>query len=235
MGKKEAFKFLSRLEEHLRTQLDEWSAVHRRVLSISDAAKNDPEQSHKRGPEQAFLNHYGLPEIHNFLKQQPYMDSSIARNALLSENVKGMGEYASASPSRSEDHPFTKKLGIRANKIYQKWLGNEPGKELAQSCPDIAISNPHKVLFEGKYFFGNKSIETASRELVEDLYQAFFYLGMPSVPSKGAKPSWDYDYACLLAFDASTQGTLLEAWKALPSHVRKGFWGGANIYVMILR
>ena len=163
------------------------------------------------------------------------MDSSIARKVLLSENAKGMSEYASASPSRSEDHPFTKKLGIRSNKIYQKWLGNEPGKELAQSCPDIAISNPHKVLFEGKYFSGKKTIETASRELVEDLYQAFFYLGMPSVPSKGAKPAWDYDYACLLAFDASEHGTLRDAWKALPTHVREGFWNGANIYVMILR
>jgi hypothetical protein len=41
--------------------------------------------------------------------------------------------------------------------------------------------------------------------------------------------------ACLFAFDATPEGHFLNAWSSLDSKVRKGFWEGANIYVMILR
>jgi hypothetical protein len=72
--------------------------------------------------------------------------------------------------------------------------------------------------------------------LVSDIYQAFFYRGLPRVDAtKRGHPEWDYDYACLLAYDASPDGTLVAAWEALDSSVRQSFWDGANIYVMILR
>jgi hypothetical protein len=94
---------------------------------------------------------------------------------------------------------------------------------------------PHSIVFEGKYF-ANGSTGDASRELVSDIYQAFFYRGLPRVEaSKRGHPKWDYDYACLLAYDASPNGTLLNAWDALPPSVKRCFWDGANIYVMILR
>jgi hypothetical protein len=47
---------------------------------------------------------------------------------------------------------------------------------------------------------------------------------------------WDYDYACLLAYDASIDGSLQKAWNTINEAVRlEGLWDGANIYVMILR
>jgi len=39
----------------------------------------------------------------------------------------------------------------------------------------------------------------------------------------------------MLAGDASEQGSLLRAWNQIPSKVKRGFWEGANIYVMIAR
>jgi hypothetical protein len=46
---------------------------------------------------------------------------------------------------------------------------------------------------------------------------------------------WGYDYACLMAYDASPTGTLTSAWTALDGRTRRSFWEGANLYVMILR
>jgi hypothetical protein len=55
------------------------------------------------------------------------------------------------------------------------------------------------------------------------------------IPSRKGKPAWDYEFACLLAGDASEEGSLQKAWEAIPKVVKSGFWEGANIYVMIIR
>jgi len=70
---------------------------------------------------------------------------------------------------------------------------------------------------------------------VTSTYEAFFYRGLLYVPPKKLGPAWDYEYSCLLAYDGSDDGNLHAAWSELPDHVRKGFWDGANICVMILR
>jgi hypothetical protein len=107
---------------------------------------------------------------------------------------------------------------------------------LAQSCPDFSLRDPfpHSILFEGKYF-PRGSLEFAQRELVTDIYQAFFYRGLPRLAATKKRPEWNYDYACLMAYDASPKGTLAAAWTALDLQTRRGFWEGANVYVMILR
>jgi hypothetical protein len=48
-------------------------------------------------------------------------------------------------------------------------------------------------------------------------------------------PERKYDYACLMANDASPEGTLSSAWTELHPQTRRSFWEGANVYVMILR
>jgi hypothetical protein len=37
-----------------------------------------------------------------------------------------------------------------------------------------------------------------------------------------------------MAYDASPRGTLKAAWEGLPGKVKRSFWEGANIYVIIL-
>jgi hypothetical protein len=70
---------------------------------------------------------------------------------------------------------------------------------------------------------------------VTSIYQAFFYRGLPYDGSRKRGPAWHYDFACMLAGDVSEEGRLQRAWEALPKEVKKGFWEGANIYVMIAR
>ena len=117
----------------------------------------------------------------------------------------------------------------------RRWKG-EPNKQTSQSAPDLALRNlfPFNIVFEIKYF-ADGGLGKAATELVTDLYQAFFYRALPYVKATESKPSWDYEYACLLAYDASPGGTLRQSWESLPPKVKSGFWNGANVYAMILR
>ena len=89
---------------------------------------------------------------------------------------------------------------------------------LSSKAAPTSLREPcrHKIVFEGKYF-SNGSLTYAQKELVGDIYQAFFYRGLPFVPqTRRGRAKWDYDYSCLLAYDASPMGTLKAAWEAFP-------------------
>jgi hypothetical protein len=90
-----------------------------------------------------------------------------------------------------------------------------------------------------KYFEAGSAAK-AKTELVACTYQAFYYRALPYVPPKKASsqkysPAWNYDFACLLLCDASKDGSMKAVWNTLTPEVRRGFWDGANVYVMILR
>ena len=158
-----------------------------------------------------------------------------ARSALLSESYKHHPDTASGSPASKERHPFTKTIGEGLDSIVTRWWTEDGGSSVLQSCPDLALRPPcrFKVVFEGKYF-RKGSPKAAKADLVRNIYQCFFYLGLPRVPTDGHHSSWDYDYACLLAYDSSEEGNLRNAWKQIKEEVRTGLWNGANIYVMVL-
>lgn len=71
--------------------------------------------------------------------------------------------------------------------------------------------------------------------MVTGIYQAFFYRGLPRIDEKPPRPSWDYDYGCLLICDVSQKGEVGLAWKGLPRVVKNACWDGASIYVMVVR
>ena len=121
---------------------------------------------------------------------------------------------------------------MKPREIIELWKRKGPGYS---SCPDMALRSPcpHKVVIEGKYF-PKGSLQAAETELVTNIYQAFFYRSLPTVPETSKHAAWDYDYACLLACDATEEGALLKAWTSLDKRVRKSCWEGANTYVMIL-
>ena len=82
---------------------------------------------------------------------------------------------------------------------------------MTRSRPDLALRDPapHRIVFEAKYFRkGGRS--TAEKELATGIYQAF---GLPKVEEKSPRPTWDYDYACLLICDGSENGDVAQAWK----------------------
>jgi len=236
-AKTEAYQFLRDLGTTILDAAPDASSMRSDIRQIVAAAKADPQGKHLRTPESAFLNRYVLPVLHEHLQSAGGLTRAQARDALLNEYYRGMPQVSYRSPVRAKKHPFGKLLGSSADTVYRSWTNKDKNYGLTQSCPDFALGSPftHSIVFEGKYF-ASGSADYASRQLVTDLYQAVFYRGLPQVEaSKRGHPKWDYDYACLLAYDASANGTLLTAWDTLPLSVRRSFWDGANIYVMILR
>jgi hypothetical protein len=236
-AKDEAHKFLSHFEDLLARRLPAAPEMESWIRHIVRETKGEHARRHLHSPEAAFLNEHVLPVLAATIRLDPSCPTDAgAKRALLNECYPSMPQISSHTPARTALHPFTKLLGASAQEIYARWSDADNTSPLVQSFPDFALREPfrHKIVFEGKYFASGSS-QYAQRELVANVYQAFFYRGLPYVPetAKG-RAAWDYDYACLLAYDASPAGTLKQAWEALPTRVKHGFWTGANIYVMIL-
>lgn len=234
-AKHDARGFLDGLADAIAREAPRGTAMERTIRTIAKAAQIDPKEKHRRLPEAAFLNTFVLPVLKNEVMAFAGLDAAAAQAAILNEYHRSMPGSAAGSPIRATRHPFKKVLGVSAESIYRGWLDPREGFGLTQSAPDFSLKAPfpHRILFEGKYF-SKGSREVAQRELVRDIYQAFFYRGLPKTAQTKRHPEWDYDYACLLAFDASPSGALKKAWEALDSLVRKSFWEGAHLYVMIL-
>jgi len=230
--KSQAYKFLSELEAALERALPPPNDLRAEIRAIVTSAKKGDANAHLRWPEGAFLGGYVVPTIHATLKSRG-LSASEARQALLSESFRRMSDMCSGTPARKDPHPFDKVLAPSTHQIAQKWRTTSP---LKQSCPDLALRAPcdFTVVFEGKYF-EQGGLQRAETELVTNLYQAFFYRALPKIPGTDARPAWEYDFACLLACDASLKGSLKSAWSSLDPSARRGFWDGANVYVMILR
>jgi hypothetical protein len=224
------------LEKVLNDRLLAPDAMRKEVREIVKQAKENDTWKHKRQPEDAFLYHFAFPIIFEHMQTVDGIDQQCAKQTLLSEYYRNMKEWCSGTPARKQRHPFNKVIGARPAEIMAQWKGEFPGASLKQSCPDFAFREPFsfKTVFEGKYFEkgGHSKAET---ELVNSIYQAFFYRALPFIPGTAKMPAWDYEFSCLFVYDASPDGTLQAAWKNLRKEVRSGFWEGANVYVMILR
>jgi hypothetical protein len=235
-SKDQALEFLKELEQALDKKLPGPTDMESWVRRTAAAAKIDDNQTHLRLPEAAFLNGKVLPILFDMLVTSRGLSPDRARRALLNESYRRMPEFACQSPIRWVRHPFRKILGSSTSDIYQGWANPENGRALTQSCPDFSLRDPfpHSILFEGKYF-PRGSPEFAQRQLVALIYQAFFYRGLPRLAATKKHPEWSYDYACLLAYDASPAATLSSAWEGLDARTQRSFWEGANVYVMVLR
>ena len=222
--KNEAYQFLKKLEGELNSTLPSPADLQASIRTTPGI------------PEDAFLSGHVIPKLFDSMAKYNGMDATKARQALLSEYTTLRKEkICSDTPARRQKHPFAKIMGASPATIMRQWTSGRDNA-LTQSCPDFATRDPFpfKIVFEGKYFRkGGANI--ATRELVSSIYQAFFYRGLPYDGSKKNGPVWDYEFACMLAGDASEEGSLQRAWEALPSKVKRGFWEGANIYVMIVR
>ena len=234
--KDSALSFLGSLEEHLNKCLPSAAEMVRIITAIVHESKESGLARHTNFAEAAFLNWFIAPSLHQFLVQHHGLNKEEARRALLSESFRGLPEYGSGTPARPHLHPFSKVIAATPQAIMKQW--KEPGRRsLVRSCPDFALRAPsrHKVVFEGKYF-ADGGIAAAETALAAGIYQAFFYRALPPITETSKHRSWDYDYACFLAFDATENGSLQKAWNSVSNEVKiTGFWEGANIYVMILR
>jgi hypothetical protein len=221
-NRKLAWEFLKKLEEYLDNNIN-----HSDVRQSVRASK---------GPnyESDFINAFLLPKISEYLKLNLTPEKAV--EAFLTESVDARGDgIASGSPASADKHLFTKVLGVPPKTLVDSWWGTGEKKPLSQSCPDWAFRSPceHTVVFECK-LFRKGGMGAAKTELVKSIYQCFYYRGQPRVPASGRHPGWAYDYACLLAYDASESGSLVEAWKCVDPEVEKECWNASNIFVMVL-
>jgi hypothetical protein len=231
-SKQDALSFLHELEDLLNAKLPPSTIMKKAVRDIVASSRNKTLPKHLRSPEAAFLRRYVIPNVFEFLQARS-MQKEDARKALLAEGFlnSDLKQYCSGSPARAERHPFSKLINSTSTEIVRKWRGKSP---LTGPCPDLALRSPFKIVFEGKYF-EQGSPDKAGRDLVTNIYQAFFYRALPYVEAKANGIAWDYDFACLLAYDASRNATLYNAWHSLLQQTKDAFWNGANVFVMILR
>ena len=125
--------------------------------------------------------------------------------------------------------------------VSRRWWDKTAKRScVSQSCPDLALRSPHKIVFEAKYF-NDGGVEAAKTALVTGIYQSFYYLGLPSVAEDKHHAAWDYDFSCFLIYDGSENASVLSAWSDvgggvdIRKDVKDGCWNGANIFVMVLR
>jgi hypothetical protein len=236
-SKANAKQFLKRLAQFLNAGLLPPAEMAQRVETTVKQAKASSDQRHLAFPEAALVNEHVIPLIGRFLRDefrnQGGLANEQARLALLSESSEGLPRLTSGSPSRSAKHPFSKVIGIKPKQLFEQWKRT---KGLTRSCPDLALRDPapHRVVFEAKYF-RQGSVPAAESALVQGMYEAFFYGGLPTRMEKPPRASWNYDYGCLLIYDGSSGRSVIEAWGSLGRQVRTACWDGANIYVMVLR
>jgi len=161
-------------------------------------------------------------------------DTASAKESLLAESWKSLPDYCSGTPARKLPYPFKKALGSNAKDIVKLWQ-SEKGV-VTSLWPDFAIRNPfpHKIVFEGKYADAGISYESAKEILATNIYQGFFYRGLPKSKGERETANYDYDYACVLMGDGTENGVIKKVWASLNEKVRESFWEGANLYVMIL-
>jgi hypothetical protein len=232
--KEEARQFLDRVQKALAAILPDASELRRAVRAEIASAKKESKK-YVYGPESAFLHTYFIPRFFDLIQTDGQISKSDARHSFLCEGYANISDCASGSPIRTQGHPFTKLLSATAAEVARTWQEKDKNP-LAQACPDFAVRAPfpYNIVFEAKYF-EHGSFEKASRDLVAGIYEAFFYRALPYVPPKKGGPAWDYDFACLIACDASSNGSLSAAWDSFSATVKNGLWEGGNVYVMLVR
>lgn len=221
----------SRLEVLLRqSEVATGRSIAEQVDATCADAQNDERKKHLKAPEAAFLNTWVVQALRDqLLASLP--SSEAAKAALLAESHAAFPDIVGGPAARPAAFPFTKALNAKPRDIYDRWAKPKPGQAaFPTTWPDLAIRQPHKIVFEGKYFQSG-SLEPAERQLVAAIHEALFYLGVPAISAHGR--DWGYDYACLVAYDASRDQTLVRAWSNL-SKLHARFWDDANLHVIVL-
>ena len=232
----QARQFLAGFEERLRGNLrlsereGEGNTIAEQIEQIRAHARDDKKNRHLKAPEAAFLNHWVAPALFEQLRAVG-LNESDAKAALLAESYTALKDIAGGPAARPVAFPFEKKLGVSAGDIYERWSGRSGGQPFTQPYPDLAIRHEsYQIVFEGKYFRSG-SLKYAERQLVAAIHEALFYLGVPEIKARDRE--WGYNYACLVAFDASPDATLLTAWNNLKGTKAK-FWECANLHVVLI-
>jgi hypothetical protein len=226
----EAEHFLSELRKFLTDVIPSRTLVMSKIL---EQASNNKKSQKDIPYENYFLRLFIIQNIFKYLVSYFNGDASKAVAAFACESYSDFKQFASRTPASCLKSPFRKVIGSSTSKIVRKWWDGKGENAVAEADPDLSLRAPYKIVFEAKYF-RKGGIEAAKTSLVASIYQCFFYRDLPRFPGTKTRADWDYDYACLLAYDATEEQSLSKAWNKVRKDVKDNCWDGANIYVMIL-
>jgi hypothetical protein len=225
-------RFFDGLKEHLSKKIPS-QAVTRWIQEKKGSAPKGKDVPY----EGLFIDNFVLPAIPEYLGKvlEDPTDERIREAFLAESELARKQRLTSDSPRSANKHLFTKVFGSNSKGVVKSWWEDSKKGPTSQSCPDWAFRAPcpHTVIFEGK-LFRKGGIEAARVELVNGIYQCFYYRAHPDAPPTKTHPAWQYRYACLFAYDASEKRTLVEAWRTLNERVKEACWGSANIFVIVL-
>lgn len=230
MRREDARNFLEGLKAHLKEKIGTPDEVRRKMQEFVADYKRKKQNAQDAPHEGLFVDNFVLPSIHEYLTAALRLSSADVRKAFLAESDDARKkEMTSGTPAS----PFQKQF-IAANSLVRTWWNSTSKSPVHQSCPDFAfrLPCPYSVVGEVKYFRGGQ-LDAAKTEPVKGVYQGFYYRGLPRVP-ESKHPAWDYEYACLLAYDASENCSLVKAWDKVDARVKSACWNGTNVFVMVL-
>ena len=179
--KAKAREFLDHLKMTMLDRLPAWQEIKLEIPNIVTEARMREDWKHKRTTEDAFLYHYAVPIISQYISVDLDFGKAAARESLLSEFFRNMSDLASGSPARAIRYgiPFEKVFSSPRD-VMKRWRGEMRQAKFQQPCPDFALRTPfpHKIVFEGKYF-SKGGVTAGETHLVKTTYQAFFYGAQP--------------------------------------------------------
>jgi hypothetical protein len=214
--KSQAYEYLLDLQTKLNSSLPGPAAMIERIPQILDEWEAQPKAPMKFA-ENAFLYDCALPLIFEHMAAQTGIGADEARQSVLCEYYACVPQFASANGFRRFGYPFKKQVGATTSQVIEMWRRPDRSPPANQAFPDLAFRKPfpHKIVFDAKYFSGTGA-RAAEKALVDGVYEAAFYRGLPFTPAgQPGSADWDYEYGCLLAYDASDKGYLKAAWNSV--------------------
>jgi hypothetical protein len=189
-----AYQFLTALQNDLNERLPRPATLRQKVDAIWKKPKKEKTERELLGKsiENIAFYHFALPHIFDLAISIAKLTPDDATKAFRCEYHGKFPDFSSSNVFRKGcGHPFAKKWGMKPEEIYDSWR-KEPTSSwpLNQSYPELSLSAPFpwKILFEVKYF-KDENIRSAEKALVEGVYEAVFYRGIP--PSNGWGPILD--------------------------------------------
>jgi len=236
LSREQTHDFLLGLQRHLQSKLPDRSVITSQVRRLLLGEGSKEWERTPEGAEAAFIGEYILPNVVEFVRNQVNRGLELQDPlSIIRVGFSAPKKFASSGTAFFPGHPFGK-VFRKPEVVYKRWKGDgaKIRDPLIQSRPDFTLLCPYRILFECKYFQARLK-NPAKVQLVKDLYETFFYRALPQrLPGGKDGQGWDYEYACYLAYDATEEGWLTQAWNALSGKTRSSFWQQANIFVTIL-
>lgn len=222
--KQSAFDFLFRLQKKLNSEMLAPLAVQELIGRIRAKPMYERTPKELLACNENLCFYLALPHVFSSMTEVHGINAVSARQSLLCEYYTKFPEFSSGNSYRRQGFPFGKDTTKSTAEILKGWRNPYKSPPENQAYPDLCLSHPFpfRTIFEAKYFNTN-NLNAAEKALVTGVREIAYYLGLP----------WDYEYGCLVVYDASENNLFQAAWESIAA--KRLFWDDGNIFVMTVR